>query len=381
MTSFRGHAAGLLLLVAGCGEATIQGAKPAAGATEAPPRAVEVAAAVASPHPRTLTLSGTLTPLEAVQVAARVEGPITGVEVDLGDRVARDQELASIRPVDYRARVAELEATVAQAKRDVARIQALGAAASVEELEQARTRLAEAKAQRSLAGRQLGDTVVRAPFAGAIARRHVAPGTYVKIGAPLFDLVAVDRLRLAVEVPERYAAAVTIDTPVAIRLEGALVLGEARPPPGAREEGAPAVAATITRIAPVVREATRTFTAEAIFSPGESVLRPGMFVIADLALGRDEASVRVPRAAVFRVLGHDRVMQVEGGVARPVDVELIAEEAGDAVILGLRPGDQVITRGPALVAPGAAVAAEPAPEPVPAAVAGSPDPKARSAAP
>ncbi|MEZ4450307.1 MAG: efflux RND transporter periplasmic adaptor subunit [Nannocystaceae bacterium] len=355
MTSFWARLAGLVLLFAACGGDPGAGGK-ASG--EAAPRSVPVAAAVAAPFPRVLTLSGTLTPLEEVQVAARVEGPITDVKVDLGDRVARDQPLASIRPIDYKARVSELEAALSQARRDVDRIQALGGAASAEELELARTRLAEAKAQRSLAGRQLGDTVVRSPFAGAIAARHVAPGTYVKIGAPLFDVVATERLRLTLEVPERYAAVVEPGTPATIHLRGALVLGEDRPPASARAATTAdprAAEATITRVAPVVRETTRTFTAEAVFAPGESALRPGMFVVADLALGREAASVRVPRAAVFRVLGHDRVMQVDGGVARPVDVELLAEDAGAAVILGLPVGAQVIVRGASTVAPGAPV--------------------------
>ncbi|MBA3547062.1 MAG: biotin/lipoyl-binding protein, partial [Nannocystis sp.] len=99
------------------------------------PRTVEVAPARRTTYARTLTLSGTLTPLEQVQVAARVEGPILEVKVDLGDVVARDQVLATIRPVDYRARVSELAAGVAQAENDVQRARDLGRAGTAEELE------------------------------------------------------------------------------------------------------------------------------------------------------------------------------------------------------------------------------------------------------
>lgn len=332
---------GLVLAACGPGEAP-----PAAQTGAAVPRVVEVAAARLAPYPRTLTLSGSLTALEKVQVAARVEGPITEVRVDLGDAVAADQVLAAIRPVDYRARVAELDASLSQAQRDLQRAVGLGSAGTVEEVELARTRLAEAKAQRTLASRQLGDTTVRAPFAGAVAARYATQGTYVRAGTALFDIVATAQLRLTIEVPERYAAVVKAGTPVTVHLRDA-VGGDGT-----------VVDASITRISPVVSPTTRTFTAEAVFSPAGSVLRPGMFVVAELALGDEESSVRVPRSAVFHVLGHDRVMRVADGLALPQDVELIAEVEAEAVLVGLPPGTPVISRGAALVAPGTPVTAE-----------------------
>lgn len=340
------------LLLHGCGEAPAGGAATAVKAAPQP-RAVEVGEARAAPHPRTLTLSGTLQPLEKVQIAARVEGPIVEVKVDLGDRVPRDAVVATIRPIDYRARVSELEASLSQAQNDVKRLEALGDVATRQELELARTRLAEAKAQRSLAGQKLGDTTVRAPFAGAIAARYVAPGTYVKPGSALFDLVADDRLRLTLEVPERYAALVQVGTPVKIALKEALASGAGRVSEGTGDD---AVEASVTRVSPVVSPTTRTYTTEAVFSAAGSVLRPGMFIVASLSLGHEASSVRVPRAAVFHVLGRDRVMKVEDGVAVAHDVELLAEEGGEAIVTGLPAGTQVIVRGPALIAPGTPVA-------------------------
>lgn len=325
-------------------------APPPAQVGPAQPRVVEVAEARLAPHPRKLTLTGSLTALEKVQVAARVEGPITEVKVDLGDAVARDQVLAAIRPVDYRARVSELDASLTQAQKDLQRALALGRAGTEEEVEQARTRLAEAKAQRTLASRQLTDTTVRAPFAGQVAARFAAQGTYVKAGTALFDIVATDQLRLSIEVPERYAAVVLIGTPVTVTLRDAV--GARSSPQTVRVE------AKMTRISPVVSPTTRTFTAEAVFSPAGSVLKPGMFVVAELALGDEEGSVRVPRAAVFHVLGHDRVMRVADGLALPQDVELIGEVEAEAVLVGLPPGTPVIARGAALVAPGTPVVPE-----------------------
>ncbi|HEY0132519.1 MAG TPA: efflux RND transporter periplasmic adaptor subunit, partial [Nannocystis sp.] len=246
-----------------------------------------------------------------------------------------------------------------QAQSDVKRAQDLGNAATGEELEQARTRLAEARAQRSLASRQLGDTTVRAPFAGSISARHVAPGTYVKPGSLLFDLVAVDKLRLTLEVPERYAALVNPGTAVTIGARDRVETGPPEQTDIGPRPGADRVDATVTRVSPVVSPTTRTFTVEAVFSPAGSVLRPGMFIAATLALGTETAGVRVPRSAVFHVLGRDRVMIVVDGVARPQDIEMVGEDGGEAIVLGLEPGVQVIARSPAQVAPGTPVTPEP----------------------
>src|SRR5690606_2116717 len=217
--------------------------------------------------------------------------------------------------------------------------------ASAEQLEQARTRERVLAAQRRLAGRQLRDTRVVAPFDGAIAARHVSPGAFVRVGAPLFDLVATSPLRLALDVPERHAPEVRVGTEVTVHHEG----------------GAP-IEARVARVAPIVDPATRTFRAlvDVPVAAGERGLRPGMYVRASLALGVVEDAVSVPRAAVFEVLGRSRVVEVVDGRAQPRDVELVGEGEGTAIVRGLSGAHDVVTRSPGLLAPGTEVAPAPA---------------------
>jgi RND family efflux transporter MFP subunit len=309
---------------------------------------VETAQPEPFPYTRTLRLGGTLEPAETVQVAARVDGAVTKVAVDLGDRVARGAVLARITPEDFRARVAQLDAELTQARAEQERVEQLGTQqlATAQQLEQARTKVSVLRAQRVLAARQLRDTAVTAPFGGAIAARHIAPGAYVRIGTPLFDLVAVDELQVALQIPERHAS--TVQEGNAIELS--------------HESAATRVPGTVVRVAPTIDPATRTFRIEARVDPaGAGLLRPGMFVEAAVPLGRVEDSVRLPRSAVYETLGRSRVTLVRAGRAETRDVELLGEEEGWAIVRGLVSSDVVVSRNPASIAPGTPVRAGNAP--------------------
>lgn len=335
----------VLTIACGCGQEE-RGAASGGARASAGPRAVIAARAEAVPFRRTLVLGGTLEAPERVEVAARVEGAVVALGAELGDRVARGSTLARITPEDFAARVAQSQAELAQARLDLARAERLaqGELATDEQLEQARTRVRVVEAQRALAARQLRDTRVIAPFDGAIAARLVSPGAFVRVGTPLFVLVATSPLRLAIDVPERMAASVREGTPVSVEVE----LGE----------GAPE-AARVARVSPVVDPETRTFRTEVeVEAPEGSAFRPGMYVRASLDLGEVDDAVRVPRPAVFEVLGRSRVVEIVEGRTRPCDVEIVGEGEGVAVVRGLAPGALVVARSPGLLAPDTEVRVE-----------------------
>jgi RND family efflux transporter MFP subunit len=294
-------------------------------------------------HERTLVLGGTLEAPERVEVAARIEGAIVSLTADLGDRVERGDTLARITPEDFTARVAETSAELSQARSELTRTEQLvrNELATAEALERSRTHVRVAESQRALANRQLRDTRVVAPFDGAIAERLVSPGAFVRVGTPLFLLVATSPLRLAIDVPERLASVVREGTDVTVE-----------------SEANAQVSAQITRVAPIVDPATRTFRALIEIPQTETTtLRPGMYVRARIDLGHVDA-VRLPRQAVFEVLGRSRVVLIVDGRAQPHDIELVDEDEGAAIVRGIAAGSEVVARGPGLLAPGTQVRAE-----------------------
>jgi membrane fusion protein (multidrug efflux system) len=336
--------ASLALTSCTTGESGAAGATAQAEAPEAreAPRPVLTARPVPHPFPRLVVLHGTLAPRESVQIAARVEGPLTSVRADLGDHIRSGAALALISSSEFRAQLAEAGAQLAQARSDFERLEGVNRPEIVarQEVEQARTKVTVAEAGHAVAAQNLRDARVIAPFDGTVARRYVAPGAFVRVGDPLFDFVADGPMRLVLDVPERFVHEVVAGTKVTVRPEGLVTDG---------------FEAEVVRVAPAIESTSRTFRVEASVESHEGALRPGMFVLGTITLGMADDAFGIPRAAVYSVLGQDRVTMVVDGVAAHRDVELVGERDGTAFVRGLTAEDVVVIRGAASIPPGVAV--------------------------
>jgi HlyD family secretion protein len=65
-----------------------------------------------------VSATGTLNPVNTVQVGSQVSGSIAGLHADFNDRVDKGEVIARIDPAVYRARVAEAEASLKSAEAD-----------------------------------------------------------------------------------------------------------------------------------------------------------------------------------------------------------------------------------------------------------------------
>jgi HlyD family secretion protein len=139
--------------------------------------------------------TGQITPVNAVDVRSKAAGQITRLAVTTGDRVKAGDLLVRIDPRDPQSRFDQAAAAVraAQAQAQVTRTQyernrALLGQGVITAPETEATRLAYANAQSSLTGARtqldlariaLEDVTIRAPSAGTVIARNVAPGTVV----------------------------------------------------------------------------------------------------------------------------------------------------------------------------------------------------------
>jgi multidrug resistance efflux pump len=180
---------------------------------------------------------------------------------DLYKTNAIDQRFADEADNQYKS----AEAHVRQSE---ARLAAVRAEPEQERLAIARAELADADARQQLAKVHVEGKAVRSPINGTVTARHVAAGEFVTCptdGHPivLFDVADLSRLEAVAEVPEQ---------------------GISRVSPGQRVEVRPdaipdhAYAGRVTRVAPVILPANRTFTVRMqIDTPaGGLTLRPGM---------------------------------------------------------------------------------------------------------
>jgi len=378
-------------LSCGCAEQAEPSGAAGAGAA-AEPAAVQLASPEVRESARTLRASGSLLADEVTTIAARVAGRVIAIQQDLGDEVGSGQTLLLLDPTDYALVKAERQLALEQelaslglsalpeADFDVAGLPAVRRAAaqaanaqaryergsrltssgppviSEQELDDLRTAaesaaadvelerqsagatLAQARVlegQLQIASQRLSDTVHRVPEAAPdaayrVAARFVAVGDSVAVGAPLFRLVDTDPLRLRVPMPERHAAAVRVGQTVTVRVEGF-------------EE---TFTGAVTRIAPEVDTATRTFQTELSLPNPGARLKPGTFATADVRIA-SEPVLMAPEACVRSFAGLTKVLRVREGKVEELRVTLGARADGWVEVLAGASADDRLVLNPA----------------------------------
>ncbi|MFN8599797.1 MAG: efflux RND transporter periplasmic adaptor subunit [Candidatus Binatia bacterium] len=315
---------------------------PAANASE--PVTVTVETVAVERVERTVDFVGTLRADAEAEVATEVDGRLLAIEADLGDQVKEGQVLASLDSATLDAQLREAAANLQKASTDEARAEKLKAQGvmSQQEFDTISSAQHVAQARRDVLAIHLAHTKIRAPFAGRIAKRLVDVGNYVRVGTPIFVLVADDPLRLRGEVPERFVAELAI---------GQEVRGSVEAFPGDVLKG------RLARISAAADSTSRALTVEATIPNPDGRLKVGFFCKAAILTKSDAEALVVPVEALVNFAGVTRVFIVdEGGIARtrPVRTGLSLGTKVE-IVEGLSRGDRVATSALARLAEGSKV--------------------------
>ena len=330
-------------------------------AAEAPPQPTPVVdVAVARAEVQTLEsaleISGTLAARARVGVKPKLPGRLERILVDIGDRVAAGQVVATIDRGEVDAQVDAALAAVGVAKAALENAEA-GLANAVTEYDRAKTlyesgavarqRLDAAStahrsavAQRDLARANLAqadatvrrarevqrDATLHAPVGGFIVERNYDPGA-IPGDLPVVVVADLSQLRLEAGVSELEAGRLRTGMPATIRVQAK---------PGEAFRG------QLAAIAPEVDERNRHFKIEVRVANPRSTLLAGMYATARLVVASSENALTVPREAVATREGRRIALKVEGDklAAVPV-VEGLSDGRRVQIVSGLTAGDQV----------------------------------------
>jgi len=308
------------------------------------PRDKEVATILVATAPaeRLLAVNGRVRPRLQVDIRPAIGGELIALPFDVGDRITAGQVLARIDDAPETAAIAEAEAsvqtqqaTVAQARRDLARFEALGQFATKREVEQRRLAVVEGERELSrrranvVQARELRDRrVLRAPFSGVILERPVDPGQIVGLESIIYRLADLSSPEVTVEVDEVYAAEIRPGMEAVVSL------------PGQQRQIGAVVAHIEPRVDPATgaRDVRLNLAGAAIDAPS------GLTVTVNLVIERRERAISVPRSAIIQSGGDARV--------RIVSREDIVEERrigfvdwpAESVIVtsGLKAGERIL---------------------------------------
>jgi len=269
--------------------------------------------------------------------------------VDVGAFVQSGQVLVRLDPRDATLRLQQAEALLQQAEAEAQRanVEAERNAQLVQSGDISRSSydrltaqvavadasVAQARAQVASAQKAVDDTTVRAPFAGHVSARPVAVGEYVTTASKVATVVRIQPIKLNLQVPEADAARLRVGMAVRAQVS-------AHP----KDVFTGAVAALNVALDPT----SRTMSVEARFPNRDSRLAPGMFGTAELRLSTTERGLFVPRRAVVPTTDGESsgVYVIDGEKARLRVVHAGDEHDGAVRILsGLEPGASVVAGG------------------------------------
>ena len=372
----------LLLSPAGCKSGYQSGASQNKPVDNKSARQVKTARVEEMPFGETVTANGTLAAYDQSTASAKVAGRLSAISVDLGSVVRRGQMVAQVEVNDYKLRVQQAEAALAQARARVglspdgkddavnpeqtgtvrqaravldeakvsrdraAKLVQQGIVArsefdtvdathkvavsryqdAIEEIRNRQALVSQRRSELALARQQLGDTAVYAPLDGIVQQKRASVGEYLAAGAPVVDIVRMNPLRLQAEVPERDAGTVRSGQNVRVTVEG----------------DANVYVGQIKRLSPVITAQNRMLMVEADVQ-NDGRLRPGSFAKAEIVTNDAKMAVTVPNSSIVTFAGIEKVIVVQNGKAleKPVTT---GRRNGDwtEIVAGVNLGDQVI---------------------------------------
>lgn len=322
------------------------------------------------PASEDLVLPGNVQAFIEAPIYARTSGYLRTWYTDIGTPVKKGQVLAEIDTpeVDQQLRQARADLGTAAANAKIAettnqRWQGLLANHAVSQ-QDADTRAADALATRATeasAHANVGRLEqleafkrVIAPFDGVVTARNTDIGALINAGQSsgnaLFRVADTSRLRIYVDVPEPYAARVSIGMEAALRFN---------------EHANKTYPAQLVRTAQAIDPTLRTLQVELQADNKDGELFPGSYAEVHFKLPGSATTLRVPVAALMFDAQGLQVATIDGGNRIHMKKILEGRDFGTSVevVSGLTDNDQIVLNPPDSLSEGAQVRiAQPKPE-------------------
>ena len=321
--------AAALALFAGCSRHGNESASPAT----LPSVRVRTAMVQLESVPTLTEITGTVRPVHRATLAAKLMGSIEELPVALGQRVRTGELLVKISAGEVSARLAQAQAQLDQATRDLVRERDLlqKSASTADMVRNLETRVTLDEAMVREAQTMLGYTVIRAPFDGMVARKFVAAGDLASPGVPLIEVDGADAFQVEAGIPDSLAGALQIGASADIVIASA----------------GTTFAAPLAELSSAADENAHTVTAKFTVPAGVAV-RSGQFACVQVP-GALVRVLLVAAAAVSPTGQMERVFVVGDGNRAVLRLVKTGATRGDRIeiLSGLDDGDRLVLAPPA----------------------------------
>jgi len=276
---------------------------------------------------------GTTHANESVVITSKVTDTVNRIHFEDGDYVEMGKILVEMTNKEESALLAEAQANLDEALRQLSRQQDLGKQGLIatSAIDESATRAEAAEARFNAITARMNDRLIRAPFSGLLGFREISPGTLLTSNTPITTLDDVSRIKLDFSIPEKYLGVIK---------PGFTVIAKSDTWENHEFEGI--INSIGSRIDPV----TRAVVIRAIINNGEGLLRPGMLLTVKIITNIRQTLV-IPESAFIQV-GNDIYVFIAGsdGLAHRRDIKIGTRRTGYVEVLeGLDIGELIITEG------------------------------------
>lgn len=262
--------------------------------------------------------------------------PDTKKPFAIGDKVKKDQTIVHIDNPEQESsiRIESSKLNLVNTQRDYEKQKSLyeKGGVTLSELNQAETSYIDAKYAYDNAVIQLAKLQIKAPFNGIITDLpYYTEGVKVPSNTEIADIMNFSMLKMEVNLPGKILG--EIKTGQTIRVNNYRY-------PDKKLSG------TIQQVSPALDPDTRTFKASVDINNPEWLLRPGMFVKAEIITAKKENVIVIPKEIILTRRNRKTVFVVDKGYARERRIETGLENPDEIeVTKGLEKNERMVIKG------------------------------------
>ncbi|HTA95828.1 MAG TPA: efflux RND transporter periplasmic adaptor subunit [Verrucomicrobiae bacterium] len=311
-----------------------------------PPETISSAVAHEEKWQDTLSAVGSVNADQGVIVSPEIAGTVSEIDFESGATVKKGDLLLKLDASSEEAQLRAAESQVELAKLNADRSQKLRAdnTVSQSELDQAEATLKQAQANADTIRSTIDKKTIRAPFDGRLGIRLVNLGEQLDVGKGIVSLQSLTPVFVDFSLPQQDLSQLATGLKVS-------ATSDAYPSNSFDGE--------LAAINPDLDAMTRSVRLRAKFENADQLLRPGMFVRAEIILPEAKPVLAIPSTAILSATFGDSVFLImtaaQAGITNMPATNLVAQQKfirtgrahGDFVSVesGLKAGDKVATAG------------------------------------
>ena len=264
------------------------------------------------------------------------KNPATGKPYKLGDKVKKGALIARIEDKSYENSISieSKRLNLELAEQEQVKTKSLydKGGATLTEVKNSEVKIMNSRLDYENAEMNLEKMNIRAPFDGVIVNLpHYSEEAKLNSGTQIVTIMDYSTMLLEINLPESAINEVKVGQKANIThytLPKDTIIGE------------------ITELSPAISAETRTFKGKLMIDNSKLLIRPGMFVKADIVTESHNSTIIIPKNIVRNDRNRRTVFVVDQGIARAKQVKLGLEDKTSVEVLsGLDKDDQLIIRG------------------------------------